>query len=51
VNLFIDLIVSHSGKDMQDQWSSGLKLVDGEAQKHTGKPVHGEFINHAAIGV
>lgn len=38
VNLFIDLIVSHSGKDMQDQWSSGLKLVDGEAQKSTGKP-------------
>ena len=38
VGLFVDLIVAHSGKDVQEQWSSGLKLVDEEAQKLAGKP-------------
>ena len=38
VNLFIDLMVAHSAQDIQNQWRSGLKLVDGEAQKLSGKP-------------
>lgn len=38
VNLFIDVMVSHSGQGVQDQWSSGLKLVDAEALKRSGKP-------------
>jgi gluconate 2-dehydrogenase gamma chain len=37
VSLFIDLIVAHSIKNVQEQWSSGLKLVETEAQKTSGK--------------
>lgn len=37
VSLFIDLMVSHSGQDTQEQWSSGLKLVEAEAQKRYGQ--------------
>jgi hypothetical protein len=38
VNLFIDLMVAHSAQDVQEQWRSGLKLVETEAQKRSGKP-------------
>ena len=38
VNLFIDLMVSHSARDVQEQWTSGLKLLDTEAEKRSGKP-------------
>ena len=38
VGLFIDLIVAHSGKDIQRQWSSGLKLVEAEAQTRASRP-------------
>jgi hypothetical protein len=38
VGLFIDLIVAHSDKDIQQQWSSGLKLVEAEAQKRATRP-------------
>lgn len=37
VSLFIDLMVAHSGKDVQDEWGSGLRLVEAEAQKRSGK--------------
>ena len=37
VSHFIDLMVSQSDKDIQEQWSSGLKLVEAEAQKRYGK--------------
>jgi hypothetical protein len=38
VNLFIDLMVAHSAQDIQERWRSGLKLVDAEALKRSGKP-------------
>src|SRR5262249_58207652 len=38
VNLFIDLMVSHRARDVQEQWTSGLKLRDTEAEKRSGKP-------------
>ena len=38
VNLFIDLMVAHSSQNVQEQWRSGLKLVEAEAQTRVGKP-------------
>lgn len=38
VSLFIDLMVAHSAQDVQEQWRSGLKLVETEAQKRSGQP-------------
>jgi gluconate 2-dehydrogenase gamma chain len=38
VGLFIDLIVAHSAKDVQQQWSSDLKLVEAEAQERSSRP-------------
>jgi hypothetical protein len=37
VGLFIDLMVAHSSKDVQEEWSSGLKLVEDEAIRRSGK--------------
>jgi hypothetical protein len=36
VTRFIDLMVSHSGKDVQDQWRSGIRLVNEEASRRFG---------------
>jgi len=36
--LFIDSIVAYSGKDVQQQWSAALKLVEAEAQKRASRP-------------
>ena len=38
VSLFIDLMVAHSAQDVQEQWRSGLELVETEAQKRAGQP-------------
>jgi gluconate 2-dehydrogenase gamma chain len=38
VGLFIDSIVAYSGKDIQQQWGAGLKLVEAEAQKLASRP-------------
>lgn len=38
VSLFIDLMVAHSAQDVQEQWRSGLKLVETEAKKSSGQP-------------
>src|SRR4051812_40068718 len=35
--LFIDSIVAYSGKDVQQQWSAALKLVEAEAQKRASR--------------
>ena len=38
VSLFIDLMIANSKKDAQDQWTSGLKTVEADAQKRFSKP-------------
>jgi hypothetical protein len=38
VNLFIDLMVRHSNKGVQDAWRSGLAAVDREAQTRFSQP-------------
>jgi gluconate 2-dehydrogenase subunit 3-like protein len=32
-SLFMDLMISHSDKDVQEFWNSGLKFVEAEAEK------------------
>ncbi|MBI3695164.1 MAG: gluconate 2-dehydrogenase subunit 3 family protein [Acidobacteria bacterium] len=38
VSLFTDLMVANSQKDAQQQWGSGLKAVEAEAQRRFQKP-------------
>ena len=38
VSLFIDLMIAHSSRESQELWTSGLKLVDAEAQKRFERP-------------
>ena len=38
VDLFIDLMVAQSSAEVQEQWRSGLTLVDTEARNRSGKP-------------
>ena len=38
VSLFIDLMIAHSDKDVQELWNSGLKLVEATAQERFHRP-------------
>jgi hypothetical protein len=38
VSLFIDLMVSHSEPDVQDQWTHGLRAVENESRERFQKP-------------
>jgi hypothetical protein len=38
VSRFIDRIVGNSTKDIQEQWTAGLELVDDEARRRFAKP-------------
>ncbi len=38
VSYFIDLMVANSRKEVQEQWASGLKAVETEAEKQFQKP-------------
>jgi hypothetical protein len=38
VSRFIDNIVGHSAKEIQEQWTAGLELVDDEARRRFDKP-------------
>ena len=38
VSLFIDLMVSHSEPDVQDQWARSLRAVENESQERFRKP-------------
>lgn len=38
VSLFVDLMVSHSEPDVQDQWTRGLHAVENESRERFQKP-------------
>ncbi|MCY4585237.1 MAG: gluconate 2-dehydrogenase subunit 3 family protein [Bryobacterales bacterium] len=38
VSLFIDLMVSHSKPDVQDQWTRGLRALENESRERFRKP-------------